>query len=355
MMQNSLSFTNKKASALLLSFFLMSVLVMLSISVSILVVKDLETVRTIVGGTRAYYVAEGVTELGLQELKDNLPGYEPSYAATELNFLNAAVATLASMARSDTNSVPCEGQGDWHALGPNESAQIPLFAQVDDAGNIEPTEGLYMDFYVEFYAADEEEVVHSPATTRDVLRWKVLGRTGTLASPGATEAMSEYIPLYNDEGFYTADSPTRFGSNATELGTLPPGYQDGKFYSSSGATYDAGYPISTFLSNHVFNYLVLTNVITESTANEVIYFRFHASNYAPVCEYVELDATGTSDYGSAQQELETLVKEGENLPVFDFVIYHTTGAESETTTSSGGTGSFPTVTAPSWASALLGS
>lgn len=349
---------SRKASALLLSFFLMSVLILVAISVSILVVKDMSTVRTIVGGTQAYYAAEGVTERGLQDLKENLPGYEPSYLGIE--FLDSAIATLVSTARgsAETKVVPCEGQGDaWHALGPNESIQIPLFAQTDAAGTIEPAGGQYMNFYVSFYAGqDDGSVDLTTVPTQDVLRWKVLGRSGTdTTNPGATEAMSEYIPLYNDEGYYNADAPTKFGT--ADLGGLPPGYQDGKF-SSSGASFDAGYPISTFLANHVYNYLVLTNIITETTNNTVIYYQFYSTDYAPVCEYVDLAATATSTNGSAQQDLSTLVKEGENLPVFDFVIYHT-GTQESGTSSGGSTSSatfeVPSVVIPDWAAILLGS
>lgn len=345
----------RKASALLLSFFLMSVLILVVISVSVLVVKDLSTVRTIVGGTQAYYAAEGVTELGLQDLKDNLPGYEPSY--TGISFLDSVFAILVGKARAqsdpDNLTVPCADQGDiWHALGRNESVQIPLFAQMDLAGNIEPTGGMYMNFYVEFYAGQDDGVVDfGSVPARDVLRWKVLGRMGTdTSSPGATEAMSEYIPLYNDEEHFTAEIPTKFGT--ADLGGLPPGYQDGKFASSS-ATFDAGYPISTFLSNHVYNYLVLTNIITESTNNQTIYYRFHSMNIEPVCEYVNLSATGSTSYGSVQQDLHTLVKEGESLPVFDFVIYHTD--ITDTAESSGGSGIVGSeLTFPDWASILLG-
>lgn len=316
----------KKASALLLSFFLMSVLILVAISVSILVVKDLSTVRTIVGGTQAYYAAEGVTERGLQDLKDNLPGYESEYLG--IRFLDSVVATLVGTARAqvdpDDLTVPCANEGGgWHALGPNESVQIPLFAQTDSAGTIEAIPY----FYVSFYAGQEDgEVDSTSILSKDVLRWKILGRTGTVGDPGLTEAMSEYIPLYDggsglDDNYNSETNPTSFGPAAD---SVFPGFQDGKFdSSSSGATFDAGYPISTFLENHVYNYLVLTNIITESTSNETIFYKFHSLDVAPVCEYVNLAASGSSTYGSAQQDLNTLVKEGESLPVFDFVIYHT--------------------------------
>ncbi|QQR55394.1 hypothetical protein IPG41_02460 [Candidatus Peregrinibacteria bacterium] len=336
------SVRSPRASALLLSFFLMSILILVAISVSVLVLRDMGTVRTIVGGTQAYYAAEGTTELGLYELKKNLPGYEPTYE--DLLFLSHANGDLNSLARSGNLVVPCEDQGEqWHALAQNESVQIPLFAQTDAAGTLEPSDGAYMNFYVEFYAGLEEGTVDlASVPVRDVLRWKVLGRTGSSTAPGATEAMSEYIPLYNELGFYDSTSPTKFGT--ADLGGLPPGYQDGKFYSSSGANFDAGYPISTFLSGHVFNYLVLTNIVTESTENETIFYRFRSMDYEPVCEYVELAASGSSTYGSARQDLNTLVREGENLPVFDFVIYHTNPEETETAAVS---------TVPDWAAVLL--
>ncbi len=319
---------SRRASALLLSFFLMSILVLVAISVSILVVKDLSTVRTIVGGTQAYYAAEGVTERGLQDLKDNLPGYEPSYLG--IQFLDSVVATLVSTARSESMTVPCDEQGEeWHALGLNESIQIPLFAQTDASGNVEPDLGSYMNFYVSYYAGQEDgEVDATSVLSKDVLRWKILGRTGTEELPGVTEAMSEYIPLYDglDADYNSKDSPTQFGPAAAD-GTFD-GFKNGKFANSSGDFYPT-YAISQFLESHVYNYLVLTNIITESTSNEVIFYQFHSLDYEPVCEYVNLAASGSSPYGSAQQDLDTLVKEGESLPVFDFVIYHT--GEADTT------------------------
>lgn len=312
-------FFKRQASALLLSFFLMSILIVLAMSVSILVVKDLATVRSTLSGTQSYYAAEGVTELGLLALKQHLPGYEP---VSEVRFLNAALATLASVARSDTLVVPCESQGEeWHSLSLNESVQIPLFAETETG--VTPTPGFYMDFYVEFYAAQEDgTVVANSIPQRDVLRWKVLGRRGNdMNNPGETEAMSEYIKLYNEEGANSAATPTKFGT--ADLGGLPAGYQDGKFDSSSGDHFESGYPIHQFLSGHIYNYLVLTNIITENTSNDTLFYRFHSTDYEPVCEYVELAAWGGAEDGLTQQELNTLVKEGESLPVFDFVIYHT--------------------------------
>ncbi len=302
-------FSPREASALLLSFFLMSMLILVAVSVSILVIRDMATVRTIVGGVQAYYAAEGSAELGLHSLKLSLPGYEPAFDALVL--ANSSTAELQSSARGIL--IPCEDQGEeWRALAQNESIQIPLFAQVDSSGLVEDVD----DFYVEFYIGDEEGKVTFPPDT-DVLRWKILGLTGS-----NTEAISEYIRLYTYNGAGASDTnPTFFGTDTEALGNMPDGYSNGKYY-QSGGNFQI-YPISSFLSSHETNYLVLTNIATRSNEN-TLFFRFHATGSVEgVCEYAELASTGFSTYGSAQQELTTYVKEGESLPVFDFVIYHT--------------------------------
>lgn len=304
----------RKASALLLSFFLMSMLILVAISVSVIVVRDLATVRTVVSGVQSFYAAEGSAELGLHTLKVSLPGFEPSFDALVL--ANASQTSLETHAREST--VPCEEQGDeWRALAQNESVQIPLFAQVDSEGTLEDID----DFYVEFYVGYEDGTVNQlyvPST--DVLRWKILGLSDTSGS-GYTEAISEYIPLHTYNGARASEeTPTFFGTDEEALGVMPDGYTNGKFY-QAGGNFDI-YPISSFVTSHETNYLVLTNVVTQSSHN-TIFFRFHATGVEGVCEYAELASTGRTDFGDTQQELTTYMREGENLPVFDFVIYHT--------------------------------
>ncbi len=46
-----------------------------------------------------------------------------------------------------------------------------------------------------------------------------------------------------------------------------------------------------------------------------------------VCEFVELNSEAYQAFGESKKQLSTTVKEGENLPVFDFVIYHTSGEQ----------------------------
>lgn len=312
-----------RASALLLSFFMMTLLILVAISVSVLVIRDVAAVRTIVGGSQAFYAAEGMSELGLYAVKENLPGYEPLYE--DYTFTNDALASADLHARDVV--VPCEGQSEdgWGRLGLNESIQLALFAQTDSEGNFLKN----TSFKVEFYVGDEDgnslfNDMTSFLTQQDVLRWKILG-----LYYAQTEAISEYIPLDTENSRTNETNPSVFGPGTDGL---KEGYQWGKYYDSgSPSHFYANYPISTFLADHDYNYLVLTNII-QGYEDAYIFYRLNwtaGSSSATteldsvVCEYTEISSTADSVQGEARQLLQTLVREGENLPVFDFVLYHT--------------------------------
>ncbi len=301
-----------KASALLLSFFMMTMLILVSVGVSFLLIRDVDTVRTIVGGTQATYAAEGASELGLQIVKDSLPGYEPEL---EFLFANATLASLDVNARGPV--VPCSADGlEWGVLGPNESVQLALFAQQDAFGNdLEKLE----NFYVEFYVGDGDGL--GVPLSGDVLRWKILG-----TKDGGTEAISEFIPMESTKR--SPENPSIFGSAIPADRAVPTGYTHAKYYQKIGKNFvfNPAYPIKQFLTGHNLNYLILTNV-AQATGREFIYFRLKSLDVDPVCNYVSLDTSADQEFGSARQSLDTLVKEGENLPVFDFVLYNTDGVK----------------------------
>lgn len=302
-----------RASALLLSFFMMSLLILISIGVSFLVTKDIASVRTVVSGSQSQYAAEGMAELGLLGVNVSLPGYEPSYDGVELG---VSLASLETSARGE--SVPCGEDEGWRALGLNESVQLALFAQTDAAGTIEKIER----FYVEFYVGDEDGGV-TQRNGSDVLRWKILGLAGIGSGNEYTEAISEYIPLESTD--FTRQSPSIFGSSVPG-GAAPEGYSHAKFYENRGDIYvfNAYYSILEFLQGHDYNYLILTNVIQDAYAGEdTIFFRLHTTDFSPVCEYITFSASGSTDFGGTQQSIDMMVREGENLPAFDFVLYHT--------------------------------
>lgn len=315
---------NRRASALLLSFFMMTLLILVAISVSVLVIRDVAAVRTIVGGSQAFYAAEGMSELGLYAVKENLPGYEPTYE--NYTFTNDVLASANLHARSE-KEVYCMGEDgeSWRKLGLNESVQLALFAQTDSDGNFLKN----TSFKVEFYVGDEDgnslfTDMTQFLTQQDVLRWKILG-----LYYAQTEAISEYIPLDTENSRMDSTNPSVFGPGTDGL---KEGYQWGKYYDSgSPSHFYANYPISTFLADHDYNYLVLTNII-QGYEDAYIFYRLNwaaGSSSATteldsvVCEYTEISSTADSVQGDARQLLQTLVREGENLPVFDFVLYHT--------------------------------
>lgn len=277
----------KPASALLISFFLMAVLISVGLGVSTIVFRDIFSVRTILNGKTAAYAAEGMSELGLRILKEKLPGYE-----TELS---KGGGRLSIVARG--HSVPCDEE--WRSLTLNESLQLALFAQTDEGIDS------INDFSVQYFLPD------NPAPQGNILRWKILG----LNSDNKTEAISDYL---EGGGLKIFDS----ASNA-------------KFYSYENGHYIfyKQYPISTFLADHKYNYLVLSNVVQLSGAANVgsyqdgtdedintINFKLTGTARDAVCEYAVLNSS--ADYGDARKIIKTTVKEGENLPVFDFALYN---------------------------------
>ncbi len=307
---------------------MMTMLILVAITVSVLVIRDVESVQTIVEGEQALYAAEGMSELGLLTVKTNLPGYQPSFE--DNIFANSALASASLTAQGAL--VPCDGQDadGWSVLDPNESIQLALFAQSDPDGNTMKN----TSFTVEFYVGDEEgnslfNDMTSYLSTQDVLRWKILGLYNA-----HTEAISEYIPLDTTNSRTTRILPSAFGPGVD--GTVPEGYKYAKFYDSGHPSrFYPSYAISTFLADHDYNYLVLTNII-QGYDDAYIYYRLlwttgssSITTELPsvVCEFTEISSV--ADMGDTRQVLSTLVREGENLPVFDFVLYHTRDDEAE--------------------------
>lgn len=304
-----------RASALLISFFIMTLLVLSALGVNLLVTHDVASVRTFTAGVQSRYAAEGMNERGLYSMKMNLPGYEQSF--NDVVLANESTASLSIHAREGT--VPCTGQSEdnWIVLDRNESISLPLFAQTDAKGNTEKI----LKFFVEFYVGDENGDT-SFAPSNDVLRWKILG-----LQDGRTDAISEYIPLDTGNSHTNKESPSVFGTAVS--GAVPTGYTYAKYYSTGyPATFYPTYSIEDFLEGHSYSYLVVTNMVQREDEN-TLFVRLTSLDVKAVCSYSALSSSGWKDFGQARQELITLVKEGENLPVFDFVLYHTTNSGGE--------------------------
>jgi len=182
---------NHKASALLLAFFMMTMLILVSISVAVLVLHDTVTVRAITAGAQSAYTAEGMTELGLLGTEENLPGFEAELEGYALESNVLGFLDLVARDSEGDLTLPCDGQGNFRALKVGESLQIPLFYQTDVSGNVEEIGG----FYTEFYVGDSDGMPLIPVPAYDVLRWKILGLSGMNMDDIKTEALSVFIPL----------------------------------------------------------------------------------------------------------------------------------------------------------------
>lgn len=305
-----MKFQSQPASALLIAFVMMSLLIGVSLGVNYLVVQDVSAVRSLVSGTQAEYAAEGLNEYGLAQVTAGLPGYEPDLTGQMLR--TGTVGDLNVTARG--TQVPCSIAGqEWRELNLNESLQLPLFAQLDSDGTVEPLNDFFLEFYIE--APNGQPV----RVTGDVLRWKILGMRPEYND---TEAISEFIALDLGNERFTDVTPSIFGPSVPSDRSVPTGYTHAKYFQREPFySYFESYPIADFLTNHSYNYLILTNVANALGDGYKMMVRMNSEGSMPVCEYVHLEST--ADQFEYRQSMETIIREGENLPVFDFVLYHT--------------------------------
>lgn len=303
-----------RASAILVSFFLTAILIVFGLGIASIILNDLYSISTMTNGYKALYAAEGATELGLKLIKDKLPGYERNILGNQ--FSNKVEADLSINALEDI--LPCEEQDSeesgWRSLAFNESLQIPLFYQKEDS-TITNIEQFTMEFYMP----------RDTTPSGEILRWKILG----LNTSNQTEAISEYISI---DGYKnSASNPTIFGSSLDS--NLAGDYFYANYYrpiNSQAYSFEEAYSISSFLQEHTYNYLIVTNIIQLSAQDPLnrseeknnIYIKYKPFvKEEAVCEFVKLNTS--SSFEDAIQRIKTYVKEGENLPVFDFALYHT--------------------------------
>jgi hypothetical protein len=296
----------KPASALLISILITGLLLTASLGVSFLVLRDLSTFRTVVAGTQARYAAEGMQEWGLMKINTNLAGYAPSWDGAP--FSSSALGFLSSTTRGP--SVPC--LGGYGKLAYGDSIQLPLFAQTsEDANQVENTH----DFYVEFYMGDAEgNLLPSLQTDDPVLRWKIQGFQGLGEAPAG---ISEFAPI--TPGWVAS----HFGPGvvAAGLGAGGSGITTANYFDTVANVNFADYPISQFLSEHSFNVLTLSHA-SGAAAEDFLYYRMVSTGVPLVCESVTLAADAKLEFGSARKILSTRVREGQNLEVFDWVLFN---------------------------------
>lgn len=285
---------NRQGNALLISILIMAVLLVVGLGINRLIITELRVERMLVQGGQAFYAAEGAVEQALLDANTYLEGYEGEGQSVDVG--NGAGYFYEIFAQGDV--WPCDDYGHltyeddsgdlWRVLELEESVMIPLFRY--ETGGLEKINDFDVDFYVD----------SDVAVTGDVLRWKILG----ISEGGLTEAISDYLENFQS---WSADTESA-------------GFMDSFAVAFGGREYNyiEDYNVQSFLDSHNYNYLIITN-IAESGVDNDIHLRLDNGDGEFVCEYVKIEADGVN--GDFIQQIDVVMKEGEPLPVFDFVLW----------------------------------
>ena len=278
----------------------------------------------------------------------------------------------------------------YDVLELNESITIPLFVADENVeGGIANVEDFVVEYFVKFDPVDDLVFANKwDISGWDVLRWKVFGingndKTGTISdftavsstngngSNGANGANgvndgeltgAEYpswfgtincdqlSDRYNDDIKCLAYGGSKFeiaepGQISTVLAGTCMNTQAREYYDYVAAG-DEGldaedihhcYEVGTFLDNHDYNYLSLTNYMNPSVLNSDrfniverenlsrLYFRVELEGKT-VREYADITANGYS--GDSKQSISVQIKRGSFMPVFNFSLYSTYGSDA---------------------------
>lgn len=287
-----LKISKQPGSALLISILLMSFVIVFGLGISSLIVDSVRVERNVVEAGKAYFAAEGAVEQALYVRENSLPGYN-----------NEAEGTLENEAGWKYNSVaaekmvPCSHRPESErTLAAGESVSLPLFYGDSTNSRVD------LNYFKIDYSLDFNNTV--PKSYDYALRWKVLGLdNGDYETESVSEVQS-YDASYTSAMLSSADNGSHYD-------------QDGPPYVNAPS-----YPVSNFLNEHIFNYLVLMN-LTEFDLN----FTMDAddpntqSEEITTCEYSLIEADGLSN--GVKQSIDVQVKLDTFLPVFDFVLYQT--------------------------------
>jgi hypothetical protein len=324
---------------------------------------------------KAYYAAESGIEIGLLDVKEHAPGWEPGSEISEdvadgQNFeltLKNKASSYPYLDSTKYDLESAESEAFYDVLELNESVTVPLFT-VDESGKEVPVHDFVVYYYVNFGPDDLKFSDTAVLSGWDILRWKIYGLTET--QPVITESINDFTAvsviekLGGDTEITNAASPTWIGSvdcntvkglNGGKIQCLPYSSDTGEVNEEYGfEIYDYTcsqteareyygylngkvkdvypcYPIRTFLTEHSYNYLTLTNLMNKAVfkaygdkqklEKSKLYYRIEAYDGDLPLEYADIDSVGIS--GGSKVKLNALKKRGGQLPVFNFALYHT--------------------------------
>ncbi|MFA5829576.1 MAG: pilus assembly PilX N-terminal domain-containing protein [Candidatus Gracilibacteria bacterium] len=246
---------SKSGSALLVAILVMGVLMVLTLGMSDLVIREIRQTKDLVASGKAYFSAEAGIENALLDLHENAPGYQtngkdgtpgkvdfkadpksnpdfhysyqilnqadsiPSFDPDQLVWLSpdGKIVSPNSAGAMPTSPNNLPAAATYNALPLNGSIVIPLSRpEIDANGHV--TMKNVEDFMIEYYFPwrDQNNSVLNAdpgiIDRLDVLRWKIFGysQTGDMADSKSTDSISDFYPALKDN---SPDNPVCIGTN----------------------------------------------------------------------------------------------------------------------------------------------
>ncbi len=325
---------NKPANSLLIVILLISILTSLSLGLAKLMATDTASLASYIHQSKANYLAEGLIEMGMYQVKQNPQGRFNTIVKTPTeedpgNPSESYTISNRSHIFPYPEEPPLTGSDRFYPLTHNQSITLKLDSEDS--------------FLVEYFLASENSIHQN----FDILLWKLFGTNNSTENP-QLESLSEFFPAaqHSNDGEYQPTNIRLDHRTPAKFGSMPgdKGFNCGTFFAAEQDTEikHCGQLISEFLSNHTHNYLVLSNAVNAGflglTAQQAtIYLRVCQTPRINIslnsCDDIRTNGktiipqdakiTAEAKFGDYRTKLETYLNPKSLLPVFDYALYQT--------------------------------
>lgn len=232
---------SRSGSALLVAILVMGVLMVLTLGMSDLVIREIRQTKDLVASGKAYFSAEAGIENALLDLHENAPGYQttgkvdfpadpklnpdfhysyqilnqadsiPSFDPDQLVWLSpdgkiVSPNSAGAMPTSANSLYDFYPEATYNALPLNGSIVIPLSRPVTDANGqvtTQNTDSFMIEYYYPWKDFTENTNLAGNGqliSNLDVLRWKIFGHptNGSTIDSTITDSISDFYPAILD-------------------------------------------------------------------------------------------------------------------------------------------------------------